>query len=49
MPSFRMHLRAHGMVAMVFKTLDDSQHHQVFLSSRDREALLKNSSLFGCQ
>ncbi|CAI9597514.1 unnamed protein product, partial [Staurois parvus] len=27
MPSFRMHLRAHGMVAMVFKTLDDSQHH----------------------
>lgn len=29
MPSFRMHLRAHGMVAMVFKTLDDSQHHQV--------------------
>uniref|UniRef100_A0A8C0S621 WAPL cohesin release factor n=2 Tax=Canis lupus familiaris TaxID=9615 RepID=A0A8C0S621_CANLF len=28
MPSFRMHLRAHGMVAMVFKTLDDSQHHQ---------------------
>jgi len=31
MPSFRMHLRAHGMVAMVFKTLDDSQHHQVWV------------------
>ncbi|XP_009571321.1 PREDICTED: wings apart-like protein homolog, partial [Fulmarus glacialis] len=31
MPSFRMHLRAHGMVAMVFKTLDDSQHHQVWI------------------
>lgn len=33
MPSFRMHLRAHGMVAMVFKTLDDSQHHQVWIDS----------------
>lgn len=32
MPSFRMHLRAHGMVAMVFKTLDDSQHHQVWIN-----------------
>lgn len=29
MPSFRMHLRAHGMVAMVFKTLDDAQKNQV--------------------
>lgn len=47
MPSFRMHLRAHGMVAMVFKTLDDSQHHQVFLSFWDQETLFKNSSLFG--
>uniref|UniRef100_A0A669QMY0 Wings apart-like protein homolog n=2 Tax=Phasianus colchicus TaxID=9054 RepID=A0A669QMY0_PHACC len=45
MPSFRMHLRAHGMVAMVFKTLDDSQHHQnlslctaalMYILSRDR-------------
>ncbi|KAM3912544.1 wings apart-like protein homolog isoform 2-T2 [Leptodactylus fuscus] len=45
MPSFRMHLRAHGMVAMVFKTLDDSQHHPnlalctaalMYILSRDR-------------
>uniref|UniRef100_A0A670ICB6 Wings apart-like protein homolog n=1 Tax=Podarcis muralis TaxID=64176 RepID=A0A670ICB6_PODMU len=45
MPSFRMHLRAHGMVAMVFKTLDDSQHHHnlslctaalMYILSRDR-------------
>ncbi|XP_068114655.1 wings apart-like protein homolog isoform X2 [Hyperolius riggenbachi] len=45
MPSFRMHLRAHGMVAMVFKTLDDSQHHpnlalctaaMMYILSRDR-------------
>ncbi|XP_028644930.1 wings apart-like protein homolog isoform X3 [Grammomys surdaster] len=45
MPSFRMHLRAHGMVAMVFKTLNDSQHHQnlslctaalMYILSRDR-------------
>ncbi|MEE6488574.1 hypothetical protein FKM82_015271 [Ascaphus truei] len=45
MPSFRMHLRAHGMVAMVFKTLDDSQQHQnlalctaamMYILSRDR-------------
>ncbi|XP_074088661.1 wings apart-like protein homolog isoform X3 [Macrotis lagotis] len=45
MPGFRMHLRAHGMVAMVFKTLDDSQHHQnlslctaalMYILSRDR-------------
>uniref|UniRef100_A0A8C5JW38 Wings apart-like protein homolog n=1 Tax=Jaculus jaculus TaxID=51337 RepID=A0A8C5JW38_JACJA len=45
MPSFRMHLRAHGIVAMVFKTLDDSQHHQnlslctaalMYILSRDR-------------
>ncbi|XP_030060849.1 wings apart-like protein homolog [Microcaecilia unicolor] len=45
MPSFRMHLRAHGMVAMVFKTLDDAQHHQnlalctaalMYILSRDR-------------
>ncbi|XP_063289676.1 wings apart-like protein homolog isoform X1 [Pelobates fuscus] len=45
MPSFRMHLRAHGMVAMVFRTLDDSQHHQnlalctaalMYILSRDR-------------
>ncbi|XP_037019268.2 wings apart-like protein homolog [Artibeus jamaicensis] len=45
MPSFRMHLRAHGMVAMVFKTLDDCQHHQnlslctaalMYILSRDR-------------
>ncbi|XP_075697827.1 wings apart-like protein homolog isoform X2 [Rhinoderma darwinii] len=45
MPSFRMHLRAHGMVAMVFKTLDDSQHHTnlalctaalMYILSRDR-------------
>uniref|UniRef100_A0A8C5PYJ7 Wings apart-like protein homolog n=1 Tax=Leptobrachium leishanense TaxID=445787 RepID=A0A8C5PYJ7_9ANUR len=45
MPSFRMHLRAHGMVAMVFKTLDDSQYHQnlalctaalMYILSRDR-------------
>ncbi|XP_026707551.1 wings apart-like protein homolog [Athene cunicularia] len=35
MPSFRMHLRAHGMVAMVFKTLDDSQHHQVVFIKGD--------------
>ncbi|KAM4032289.1 wings apart-like protein homolog isoform 3-T4 [Anomaloglossus baeobatrachus] len=45
MPSFRMHLRAHGMVAMVFKTLDDSQPHPnlalctaalMYILSRDR-------------
>uniref|UniRef100_H0XLG8 Wings apart-like protein homolog n=1 Tax=Otolemur garnettii TaxID=30611 RepID=H0XLG8_OTOGA len=45
MPSFRLHLRARGMVAMVFKTLDDSQHHQnlslctaalMYILSRDR-------------
>lgn len=45
MPSFRMHLRAHGMVAMVFKTLDDCQHHPnlalctaalMYILSRDR-------------
>lgn len=45
MPSFRMHLRAHGMVAMVFKTLDDSQHQPnlalctaalMYILSRDR-------------
>ncbi|XP_048472206.1 wings apart-like protein homolog [Rhincodon typus] len=45
MPSFRMHLRAHGMVAMVFKTLDDAQKNQnlalctaalMYILSRDR-------------
>eukprot|EP00062_Callorhinchus_milii_P001475 gi/632936641/ref/XP_007895604.1/ PREDICTED: LOW QUALITY PROTEIN: wings apart-like protein homolog [Callorhinchus milii] len=45
MPSFRMHLRAHGMVAMVFKTLDDAQRIQnlalctaalMYILSRDR-------------
>ncbi|XP_053548017.1 wings apart-like protein homolog isoform X2 [Bombina bombina] len=45
MPSFRMHLRANGMVAMVFKTLNDSQQHQnlalctaalMYILSRDR-------------
>ncbi|XP_069096694.1 wings apart-like protein homolog isoform X4 [Pleurodeles waltl] len=45
MPSFRMHLRANGMVAMVFKTLDDTHHHQnlalctaslMYILSRDR-------------
>ncbi|XP_005992237.1 wings apart-like protein homolog [Latimeria chalumnae] len=45
MPSFRMHLRAHGMVAMVFKTLGDAQHYQnlalctaalMYILSRDR-------------
>ncbi|KAI5172134.1 Wings Apart-Like Protein [Manis pentadactyla] len=45
MPTFQMHLRAHGMVAMVFKTLYDSQHHQnlslctaahMYILSRDR-------------
>ncbi|XP_067876481.1 wings apart-like protein homolog [Heterodontus francisci] len=45
MPSFRMHLRAHGMVAMVFNTLDDAQKNQnlalctaalMYILSRDR-------------
>ncbi|XP_036211950.1 wings apart-like protein homolog isoform X7 [Myotis myotis] len=40
MPSFRMHLRAHGMVAMVFKTLDDSQHHQVTVHNPENQSYL---------
>lgn len=45
MPSFRMHLRAHGMVAMVFKTLDDSQHHQVWRHRYFRKVWLDLSTL----
>ncbi|MGH0156517.1 UNVERIFIED_CONTAM: hypothetical protein FKN15_031709 [Acipenser sinensis] len=45
MPSFRMHLRAHGMVAQVFKTLNDAPQHPnlalctaslMYILSRDR-------------
>lgn len=33
MPSFRMHLRARGKVAQVFKTLNDAPQHPVRVSS----------------
>ncbi|KAJ7987630.1 hypothetical protein DPEC_G00328470 [Dallia pectoralis] len=45
MPSFRMHLRARGKVAQVFKTLNDAPHHPnlslctaslMYILSRDR-------------
>lgn len=32
MPSFRMHLRARGKVAQVFKTLNDAPQHPVRIS-----------------
>lgn len=33
MPSFRMHLRARGKVAQVFKTLNDAPQHPVGLTA----------------
>lgn len=36
MPSFRMHLRARGKVAQVFKTLNDAPQHPVKIKTNQR-------------